>query len=83
MTLFLSKVYKDEIRIKVFDEKEDDSFDIPFRSKRDLNQIQWTCAKYLGTKIPWKPLNSLKKEDAWNYFRDEEHKIGWCFNPKV
>ena len=57
--------------------------DIAFRMRSDLNRIEETCAKYLGTVIPWQPLNSIKKQDKWNYYLDKSRKMGWCFNPKV
>ena len=69
--------------MKMCEEKEVEMLDIPYRTQLDLNRIQRTCAKYLGSIIPWKPLNSIKKEQKWNYYHDQERKIGWCFNPKV
>ena len=49
----------------------------------DEMRIRETCAKYLGTVIPWRPLNSRKKEAYWNYYHDKDRHIGWCLNPKV
>ena len=76
-------MYSNDINGKVCKEKEDDTLVDTIRYQRDLSRIQRTCAKYLGSLIQWTPFSTNKKEDKWNYYVDDEHKIGWCLNPKV
>jgi len=79
-------VYSEDIKRNVcpkYQNKKEDMYEISYRMAYDSNRIKVTCTKYLGTLIPWKPLNSVKDEDKWNYYHDKERKIGWCFNPKV
>ena len=76
-------MYSNDISRKVCEQKGDDTLVDPIRYQRDLSRIQRTCAKYLGSLIPWTPFSTNKKEHKWNYYVDDEHKIGWCLNPKV
>ena len=76
-------MYSKDISRTICTQKRNDTFVDPIRYQRDLSRIQRTCAKYLGSVIPWTPFSTNKKEDKWNFYVDKEHKIGWCLNPKV
>ena len=61
----------------------EDIEDMLLRIRYDKKRIKDTCAKYLGTLIPWRPFNSVQNETKWNYYRDKDRQFGWCLNPKV
>ena len=47
----------------------------------DKNQVEKTCAKYLGSVDPWLPVRPHL--NVQNYYLDNEKKRGYCVNAKV
>ena len=62
--------------------KHENSFEIiENRIKADKKRIEKTCYKYRRSIDAWLA-NKIRKIE-WNYFLEENKKLGYCVNPKV